>query len=59
VSWRELAGARSLDSARTRAESRVKRFMDAALELANRDSGTDFTVQEVVERSGQSLRTFY
>jgi AcrR family transcriptional regulator len=59
VSWREFAVARSLDSARTRAESRVQRFMDAALELVNRDSGTDFTVQEVVERSGQSLRTFY
>ena len=59
MSWREFAVARSLDSARTRAESRVQRFMDAALELVNRDSGTDFTVQEVVERSGQSLRTFY
>ena len=59
VSWRELAVARSLDSARTRAENRVQRFMDAALELVNRGSGTDFTVQEVVERSGQSLRTFY
>jgi AcrR family transcriptional regulator len=59
VSWREFAVARSLDSARTRAESRVQRFMDAALELVNRGSGTDFTVQEVVERSGQSLRTFY
>jgi AcrR family transcriptional regulator len=59
LSWREFAVARSLDSARSRAESRVQRFMDAALELVNRGSGTDFTVQEVVERSGQSLRTFY
>lgn len=59
LSWREFAVARSLDSARTRAESRVQRFMDAALELVNQGSGTDFTVQEVVERSGQSLRTFY
>ena len=32
VSWREAAVARSLDSARTRAESRVQRFLDAALE---------------------------
>jgi AcrR family transcriptional regulator len=60
VSWRELAVARSLDSARTRAENRVQRFLDAALELMNESaSGKDFTVQEVVERSGQSLRSFY
>jgi AcrR family transcriptional regulator len=60
VSWRELAVARSLDSARTRAESRVQRFLDAALELMNSAStGKEFTVQEVVERSGQSLRSFY
>jgi AcrR family transcriptional regulator len=60
ISWREQAVARSLDSARVRAESRVQRFLDAALELmADSDSGKDFTVQEVVERSGQSLRSFY
>jgi AcrR family transcriptional regulator len=60
VSWREAAVRRSLDSARTRAESRVQRFIDAALELMNDSaSGKDFTVQEVVERSGQSLRSFY
>lgn len=58
-SWREIAVARSLDSARTRAENRVQRFMDAALELVDQGVGSDFTVQEVVERSGQSLRTFY
>jgi AcrR family transcriptional regulator len=58
-SWRELAVARSLDSARSRAETRVQRFLDAALELMNSDSGKEFTVQEVVERSGQSLRSFY
>ena len=33
-------------------------FLDAARELMNTNA-TDFTVQEVVERSGQSLRTFY
>ena len=58
-SWRELAVTRSLDSARTRAESRVQRFMDAALELMSQGVGADVTVQQVVERSGQSLRTFY
>ena len=59
VSRRELAVARSLDPARVRAEKRVQRFLDAALELMNSTSGRDFTVQEVVERSGQSLRSFY
>ncbi len=59
ASWREHAVSRSLDSARSRAEKRVERFLDAALELMNNDSGKDFTVQDVVERSGQSLRSFY
>src|SRR6516162_11614134 len=58
-SWRELAVARSLDSARMRAETRVQRFLDAAVELMNASPGKEFTVQEVVERSGQSLRSFY
>jgi AcrR family transcriptional regulator len=55
---RELAVARALDTARSRAENRVELFLDAARELMNTNA-TDFTVQEVVERSGQSLRTFY
>jgi AcrR family transcriptional regulator len=59
VSWREQAVARSLDSARTRAENRVQRFLDAALELMESSDTKEFTVQEVVERSGQSLRSFY
>jgi AcrR family transcriptional regulator len=59
TSWREVAVARVLDPARLRAEKRVQRFLDAALELMNSASGKDFTVQEVVERSGQSLRSFY
>jgi AcrR family transcriptional regulator len=59
VTWRELAVARSLDTARTRAENRVQRFMGAAMELMTTGSGRDFSVQEVVERSGQSLRSFY
>ena len=59
LTWRELAVARSLDPARARAESRVQRFLDAATELMNTAPGKEFTVQEVVERSGQSLRSFY
>jgi AcrR family transcriptional regulator len=60
LSWREQAVTRSLGSARTRAENRVQRYLDAALELMDEGGpGRDFTVQEVVERSGQSLRSFY
>lgn len=59
VSRRELAVARVLDPARERAETRVQAFLDAALELMNTSSGQEFTVQEVIERSGQSLRSFY
>ncbi len=57
---RDLAVARSLDSARVRSEGRVQRFIDAGFELlGNAESGKEFTVQEVVDRSGQSLRSFY
>ncbi len=59
TSWRAQAVARSLDPARTRAEFRVQRFLDAALELTRGSRGKEFTVQDVVERSGQSLRSFY
>src|SRR4051812_35718726 len=52
-------GGRVVGPGRGRAETRVKRFLDAALELMGTTSGKDFTVQEVVERSGQSLRSFY
>jgi AcrR family transcriptional regulator len=55
---RELAVARALDQARSRAENRDELFLDAARELMSTNT-IDFTVQEVVERSGQSLRTFY
>jgi AcrR family transcriptional regulator len=58
-SWREQAVTRSLDSARVRAEVRVQRFLDAATELFNSSPDKEFTVQEVVERSGQSLHSFY
>ena len=59
TTWRDLAVARSLDPARVRAEKRVQRFLDAALELMTTSSDKEFTVQEVVEKSGQSLRSFY
>jgi AcrR family transcriptional regulator len=59
ATWRDQAVARSLDPARMRAEKRVQRFLDAALDLMSSSDSKDFTVQQVVERSGQSLRSFY
>jgi AcrR family transcriptional regulator len=57
--WRERAVSRSLNAARSRAEERVQRFLDAAFELIDEKGSTEFTIQEVVERSKQSLRGFY
>jgi AcrR family transcriptional regulator len=58
-SWREHAVARSLDPFRQQAERRVGRFLDAAVELLSVGSGRELTVQAVVDRAGQSLRSFY
>jgi AcrR family transcriptional regulator len=57
--WRERAVSRSVDAARTRAEERAQRFLDAAFELIDEKGSTEFTIQEVVDRSKQSLRGFY
>ena len=57
--WRQRAVSRSLNAARTRAEQRVQRFLDAALGLIDEKGTTEFTIQEVVDRSKQSLRGFY
>src|SRR5450631_3583230 len=57
--WRERAVSRSLNAARSRAEERVQRFLDAAFELIDEKGSTEFTIQEVIERSKQSLRGFY
>ena len=50
---------RSLSAARTRAEQRVQRLLDAAFALIDEKGTTEFTIQEVVDRSKQSLRGFY
>jgi AcrR family transcriptional regulator len=57
--WRQRAVSRSLNAARSRAEVRVQRFLDAAFELIDEKGSTEFTIQEVIERSKQSLRGFY
>src|SRR5262250_3878782 len=57
--WRHRAVSKSLKAARTRAEQRVQRFLDAAFALIDERGTTQFTIQEVVDRSKQSLRGFY
>lgn len=57
--WRQRAVSRRLDAARSRAEGRIQRFIDAAFSLIDEKGTTDFTIQEVLERSKQSLRAFY
>ena len=57
--WRERAIERSLRNARARAVSRSDRFIGAASQLLIETGRTDFTVQEIVERSKMSLRSFY
>jgi AcrR family transcriptional regulator len=57
--WRQRAVARSLNAARSRAEQRVQRFLDAAFALIDEKGSTEFTIQEVIDRSKQSLRAFY
>jgi AcrR family transcriptional regulator len=59
ASWRERAVERSLRSARAKAVSRSDRFIETATELLSETGRTDFTVQELVERSKTSLRSFY
>ena len=57
--WRQRAVERSTRAAKQRAEQRVQGFLDAAQQLLAERGTTDFTVQEVVDRSKQSLRSFY
>ncbi|HSQ00540.1 MAG TPA: TetR/AcrR family transcriptional regulator [Candidatus Dormibacteraeota bacterium] len=57
--WRQRAVSKSLSAARTRAERRVQGILDAAFALIDERATTEFTIQEVVDRSKQSLRGFY
>ncbi|MFD0686401.1 TetR/AcrR family transcriptional regulator [Actinomadura fibrosa] len=57
--WKQRAVERSTKAAKLRAEQRVERFLDAAQAIISEKGTTDFTVQEVVDRSRQSLRSFY
>ncbi|MCW2887273.1 MAG: hypothetical protein QOE54_5133 [Streptosporangiaceae bacterium] len=58
-SWQKRSLDRSLQGARMRAQERSDRFVTAALELLAEREDTDLTIQDVVDHSEMSLRTFY
>ncbi|CAI7980885.1 Transcriptional regulator, TetR family [Frankia sp. Hr75.2] len=57
--WKQRAVERSTRAAKLRAEQRVVQFLDAAQAIIAEKGSIDLTVQEVVDRSRQSLRSFY
>jgi len=57
--WQRQSLRRSLRSARARAHARSDRFVAAAVRLWQEKGNADFTVQDVVDRSKMSIRTFY
>lgn len=57
--WRDRAIERSTRTARERAAKRVQQFLDAARYVIAAKGSTEFTVQEVVDQSKQSVRSFY
>src|SRR6202047_1213441 len=57
--WKQRAVERSIKTAKLRAAQRGQRCLDAAQAIIIEKGSTDFTVQEVVDRSRQSLRSFY
>ena len=59
TAWRERAVERSTRAARERAAKRAQQFLTSAREIIAEKNSIEFTVQEVVDRSKQSLRSFY
>ncbi len=57
--WEQRMLERSLDSARVQALARSGEFVHAALALLEEEGSVEFTVQDVVQHSGGSLRRFY
>jgi AcrR family transcriptional regulator len=57
--WQRRAVDRSVGTARSRALDRSARFLAVAVELMNERASIDFTVQELVDQTGLSLRAFY
>jgi AcrR family transcriptional regulator len=58
-SWKRQSVERSLKTVRARAQDRSDRFVKSGIELIKSTGDTGFTVQDVVDRSGMSIRTFY
>jgi AcrR family transcriptional regulator len=57
--WQQRALDRSLTEAKRRALTKSNGFVRAAMELLEETGGLSFTVQDVVDRSKLSLRSFY
>src|SRR4051794_15345191 len=57
--WQQRALDRSLVDAKRRALTKSNGFVRAAMKLLNETGGLNFTVQDVVDRSKLSLRSFY
>jgi AcrR family transcriptional regulator len=57
--WHRRVVARSLRTARERSIERGGALIHAASQLLDRAGGDGFTVQEVADEAGQSLRTLY
>src|SRR4051812_3679887 len=57
--WRTRALDRSLEPAATRSMERLERILDATRELADATEDASFTVAEVADRAGVSLKSFY
>jgi len=57
--WQKRSVERSLRSARARAQKRSDRFVEAALQLIEESDDSDFTLQDVLDRTTMSVRTFY
>jgi AcrR family transcriptional regulator len=56
---RERAVNRGLGVARSRVEQRVHEFLDAGFQLIDERGSADFTLQELLDRTNQSIRGFY
>src|SRR5438270_5438948 len=57
--WRARALDRSLSPAATRSMERLERILTATRELSDATEDASFTVAEVAERAGVSLKSFY
>jgi AcrR family transcriptional regulator len=57
--WRRRALDRSLEEPRARSVARMERLVAAARDLANESGSATFTVAQVAERAGSSLKAFY